>query len=86
MNKRARRSASYDRRLTRPIKLADGTWLKTIKDAADYFAKQFSTLTAWGPLETAVEMLITAGESGKRDDIEAATEQVEIVLRGRQLI
>jgi hypothetical protein len=86
MNKRARRSPNYDRRLTRPIKLGDGTWLKTIKDAADYFAKQFSTVTAWGPLEIAVEMLITAGESGKRDDIEAATEQVEIVLRGRRLI
>ena len=80
------RSPNYDRRLTRPIKLADGTWLKTIKDAADYFAKQFSTVTAWGPLEIAVEMLITAGESGKRDDIDAATKQVEIVLRGRRLI
>ena len=41
MNKRARRSANYDRRLARPIKLADGTWLKTIKDAADFFAKDF---------------------------------------------
>ena len=86
MNKRARRIPNYDRRLTRPLKLADGTWLKTIKDAADYFAKQFSTVTAWGPLEIAVEMLITAGESGKRDDIDAATKQVEIVLRGRRLI
>ena len=86
MNKRARRSSNYDRRLTRPIKLADGTWLKTIKDAADYFAKEFASVTAWGPLETAVEMLITAGESGKRDDVEAATEQVEIVLRERRLI
>jgi hypothetical protein len=41
---------------------------------------------AWGPLEIAVEMLITAGESGKCDDIDAATKQVEIVLRGRRLI
>jgi hypothetical protein len=85
MNKRARRSPNYDRRLTRPIKLGDGTWLKTIKDAADFFAKEFATVTAWGPLEITIELLITAGESGKRDDVEAATEQVEIVLRGRRL-
>jgi len=84
--KRARRSANYERHLSRPINLADGTRLKTLKDAADFFAKQLSTVTAWGPLEIAIERLITAGESGKRDDVEAATEQVEIVLRGRRLM
>ena len=86
MNKRARRSPNYERRLARPINLADGTQLKTLKHAADFFAKQFATVTRWGPLEIAIEMLIVAGESGKRDDIAAATEQVEIVLRGRRLM
>jgi hypothetical protein len=49
-------------------------------------SRRNSPVTAWGPLEIAIEMLITAGESGKRDDIEAATEQVEIVLRGQRLL
>ena len=44
MNKRARRSPNVERHLARPIKLADGTWLKTIKDAADFFAKEFATV------------------------------------------
>ena len=65
-NKRARRSPNYDRRLTRPIQLADGTRLKTLKDAADFFGNQFSTVTRWGPLEIATEMLIAAGQTGKR--------------------
>ena len=85
-NKRARRSANYDRRLARRITLADGTRLKTLKDAADFFGNQFSTVTRWGPLEIAIEMLIAAGQSGKRDDIAAATDQVEIVLRERRLL
>jgi hypothetical protein len=85
-NKRARRSPNYDRRLTRPIKLADGTRLAMIKDAANFFAKEFMTVTRWAPLEIANQLLITAGQSGKRDDIAAATEQVEIVLRERGLL
>ena len=85
-NKRARRSPNYDRRLTRPIQLADGTRLKTLKDAVDFFGNQFSTVTRWGPLEIATEMLIAAGQTGKRKDIAAATEQVEIVLRERRLL
>jgi len=85
-NKRARRSPNYDRKLTRPITLADGTRLKTLKDAADFFGNQFSTVTHWAPLEIAIEMLIAAGQSGKRADIAAATDQVEIVLRGRRLL
>jgi hypothetical protein len=60
--------------------------LMTLKDAADFFAKQFTTVTAWGPLETAIKRLIITGESGKRTDIAEATERVEIVLRGRRLI
>ena len=44
MNKRARRSANYDRRLARPIKLCGRHVVKTIKDAADFFAKEFATV------------------------------------------
>ena len=84
--KRARLSANYERHLAHPINLADGTRLKTLKDAADFFGNQFSTVTGWGPLEIAVERLIVAGESGNREDIEAATEQVKVVLRERRLL
>jgi hypothetical protein len=48
-NKRARRSPNYDRRLTRPIQLADGTRLKTLKDAADFFWKSVLHGHAMGP-------------------------------------
>ena len=80
------RRINYDRKLTRPIKLADGTRLKTLKDAADVLADRFTTATKWDTLEFAIERLITAGESGNRDDIAKATEQVEIVLRERPLL
>ena len=57
-----------------------------MKDAADVLADRFTTVTKWDTLEIAIERLIITGESGKRTDIEAATEQVEIVLRGRRLM
>ena len=62
MNKRAR-SANYDRRLARPIKLCGRHVVKTIKDAADFFAKEFATVTAWGPLEIAIERPIERSNS-----------------------
>jgi len=80
------RRINYDRKLPRSIKLADGTRLTTLKDAADVLANRFATVTKWDTLEIAIERLITAGDSGKRSDIMRATEQIEIVLRGRWLM
>ena len=57
-----------------------------MKDAADVLADRFTTATKWDTLEIAIERLIAAGESGNRDDVAKATEQVEIVLRGRPLL
>ena len=37
-------------------------------------------------LERAIELLMVAATSGKRADIKAATDQIEIVLQTRQLI
>jgi hypothetical protein len=47
---------------------------------------QVHPVTKKDTLEIAIERLITACESGKRDEIAKATEQVEIVLRGRRLL
>ena len=60
--------------------------LTTLKDAADVLANRFATVTKWDTLEIAIEQLIAAGDSGKRSDIMRATEQIEIVLRGRWLM
>jgi hypothetical protein len=57
-----------------------------LKHAADLFAEVFATATAWGTLEHAIERLMQAATSGKRDDIAAATDAIERVLRARRLL
>ena len=71
MSKTPRRP-NYDRKLSRRIVLADGRVLVTLQDAADLNAQEFSTVMAWGALETAIERLLAA-TSGTHVDIEAAT-------------
>ena len=80
------RRANYDRKLARPIKLADGRRLVTLRDAANLFSERSGTVTAWGLLEHAIRLLIAAAESGKRADIEAATDHIQRVLAGRRLL
>jgi hypothetical protein len=80
-----RRAPNYDRKLTRRIVLDDGTKLVTLRDAVNLFAEWFSTVTSWRLLETAIERLIAAAESSKRDTVKAATEAIERVLRARRL-
>ena len=86
MSKRPRRSPNYDRKLARRIKLADGKRILTLRDAADLFAKRLSTVKRWRLLELAIERLIAAAESGKRDKVKAATDAIECVLRARRLL
>ena len=62
---------------------ADGTTLRTLYDSATVLREKFATVTQWGALETAIR---TAATTGKCDDIEVATEQVERVLYARRLI
>ena len=71
MSKTPRRP-NYDRKLSRRIVLADGRVLVTLQDAADLIAQEFSTVMAWGALETAIERSLAA-TSGTHVDIEAAT-------------
>ena len=79
------RRPNYDRKLARPITLDDGRRLITLKDAADLLAGRFSTVRAWAALDC-VELLMVAATTGTRADIKAATDQIEVVLRARQLL
>jgi hypothetical protein len=72
----------YDRHLARLLVLEDGTRLRTLKDAADVLANMRNTVRGWGALERAIELLMVAAQSGTRDDLVAATDQIQIVLRG----
>ena len=78
---------NYSRRFARPITLADGTRLVTLKDAADLLTgERFVGVTKWAALDRAIELVTAAGELGGRDRIKAATDQVEIVLRERHML
>ena len=79
--------AWYPYRLTRRITLADGTRLVNLKDAADLLTgERFVGVTKWGALEHAIKLVLEAGEQGGRDRLKAATDQIEIVLRGRHML
>ena len=64
------RRPNYDRKLARSITLIDARRLVTLKDAADLLAKNFATVRAWSA----------------PSNVDAATAQIEIVLRTRQLL
>lgn len=40
----------------------------------------------WAALDHAIELLMLAATSGKREDIKAAADQLEIVLRAQRLL
>jgi len=82
----SRRAPNYDRKLTRRIVLDDGTRIMTLRDAANLFAERFATVTNWRLLEIAIERLIAAAESAKRDKVKAASEAIERVLLDRRLL
>jgi hypothetical protein len=80
------RRTNYDRKLSRTLTLRDGTKLVTLHDAANLLTAQFGTVTRWPALEHAIEQLMQAATTGKREDIKAVTDQLIIVLRGQQLL
>ena len=81
------RRPNYRRKLARPHTLADGNKLVTLRDAANVLLYVFGSVnTRPGALDHASRRLLTAATSGTRADIEAATDQLEIVLRWRQLL
>jgi hypothetical protein len=59
----------------------------TLRDAADLLTgERFVGATKWGALEHAIKLVLEAGGHGGRDRLKAATDQIEIVLRGRHML
>ena len=68
-------------RIARPLVLDDGTDLVTFKDAIEALINGFARTTEPAAIEHALELLVKAEKSTEAADIEAATNQVERVLR-----
>lgn len=75
----------WTKKLSRPHVLKDGMRLETLSDVRALFLERFATVTHSAPLAYAGELLLKAAKTGKRADIEAATEQAERVLRSMRL-
>jgi hypothetical protein len=69
-------------KLARPLVLTDGTELVTFKDTIVAIAKFFAGTPASDPLDRAIGLLVKDDASRKPVDIEAATNEMESVLRG----
>lgn len=69
-----------DRRLSRIIKLEDGTTLRTIADAAAAIEAKYPPSLQWAPLQHAAELLTKAADTGDPKDIDRATDQIAMVL------
>ena len=83
MLKKALRT-NYQRKLARPLTLADGTQLVTLRDAANGLLDAANVRS--GGLDNAIRLLLTAAETRKGADVTAATDAVERVLRARRLL
>ena len=80
MLKKTRR-ANYQRKLARPLTLADGTTLVPLRDAANVLLDAANARS--GGLVDTIWSLRTAAETGKRSDIAEATDLIERALRDR---
>ena len=79
------RALNFQRNLTRSITLADGRHMKSLHDARTVLL-DVSVNARSGALDRAIRFLLLAAETGKRDDVAAATELTERVLRDRGLL
>jgi len=75
---------NYQRKLARPLTLADGTKLVTLRDAANVLLEAANARS--GGLDNAIRLLSTAAETRKGADVRAATDAVTRVLRDRCLL
>lgn len=74
-------------KLSRDLPLKDGTILTNLTEVRTLFLERFSNITHSYPLAAAGELLMKAAKTGKRADIEAATDQIELALRNmRQML
>ena len=79
------RALNFQRNLTRTITLTDGAQVKSLHDARTVLL-DVSVNARSGALDHAIRFLLLAAETGKRDDVAAATELTERVLRDRGLL
>ena len=78
---------NFKRNLARTITLANGQKLKSLDDARTVILDVFGSVNARsGALDHAIRLLLTAAETGKLDDIAAATTAIERVLRVGRLL
>jgi hypothetical protein len=76
----------WNKNLSRPLVLKDGQRLETLSDVRGLFINHFPNLKQGAPLAHASVLLLKAAETGQRADIEAATEQIERVLRSNRIM
>ena len=72
--------ANWSKKLSRPLRLKDGTELVTLGDAAGVVAEDFGLVTNSAIMEHAVELLLRAAETGSANDRRKATEQIQTLL------
>ena len=85
MTKPPRPAPNFRRNLARTITLADGRQLKSLHDARELVL--FGSVNARsGALGHAIILMLAAAESGGKQNIAAATDQIERVLRDRRLM
>ena len=78
---------NFKRNLARTITLANGQKLKSLDDARTVILDVFGSVNARsGALDHAIRLLLSAAETGKRADIEAAATAIERVLRVGRLL
>lgn len=75
-----------DRILRARLRLADGSELRTISDALGWIERHFGATTMFDELDTALDLLATAADTGKRGDIKMATDHLVIVLRQARMM
>ena len=76
---------NFQHNLTHTITLTDGSQVKTLHDARTVLL-DVPVNARSGALDHAIRFLLLAAETGKRDDVAAATELTERVLRDRRLL
>jgi hypothetical protein len=78
-------SADWSVKLTQLLPLKNGDTLVTLADGRRVVLAHLMTEVEDSALAHAMRLLLTAAETGSAGDRKAATEQVEIVLRWRDL-
>jgi len=74
---------NWSAQLSRPLTLKDGTKLVTLEDARRAALAHLVTEIEDFDLTGAMQLLLTAAETGSVADRKAATDQVAITLRAR---